>query len=282
MSFRRAPHPELAQLDSFRDHQRIVFITSLIEFPWDCERALEFALFRTFAIPSIGGLLARTGEFTERTQKRYDDTELLIAEFIEDGYDGPRGKRAIARMNRIHARYKIANADSLYTLGTFVCEPKRWLDQFSWRPLMQKERDAVFTFWMEVGKRMHLSDLPETYNDLEAFYEAYERDHFGFHEGAQRVALAARDLILAKYLPEPLQAHGALAVHALMDDPLLEALRLERPPAWLRKLVVAVLKARTKLWAYGPEQRVPTRLTQVPRPTYPRGYTIEALGPKAP
>jgi hypothetical protein len=94
--------------------------------------------------------------------------------------------------------------------------------------------------------------------------------------------LAARDLILAKYLPEPLQAHGALAVHALMDDPLLEALRLERPPAWLRKLVVAVLKARTKLWAYGPEQRVPTRLTQVPRPTYPRGYTIETLGPKAP
>ena len=36
------------------------------EFPWDMNQALSFALFRTYAVPSIGDLLARTGEFTAR------------------------------------------------------------------------------------------------------------------------------------------------------------------------------------------------------------------------
>ncbi|MGV7636901.1 oxygenase MpaB family protein, partial [Mycobacterium kansasii] len=44
------------------------------DFPWDITQALSFALFRTYAVPSIGRLLADTGEFTERVQKRYDDT----------------------------------------------------------------------------------------------------------------------------------------------------------------------------------------------------------------
>ena len=34
------------------------------DFAWDTERAMEFALFRTYAVPAISGLLARTGEFT--------------------------------------------------------------------------------------------------------------------------------------------------------------------------------------------------------------------------
>jgi hypothetical protein len=34
------------------------------EHPWMVRQVLSFALFRTFAVPGIGGLLARTGEFT--------------------------------------------------------------------------------------------------------------------------------------------------------------------------------------------------------------------------
>ena len=83
---------EIAALDAGRDDARIAFLLATCEFPWDTERALEFALFRTDAVPSISGLLAGTGEFERRPRKRYDDTELILAEILENSLDSPRGR----------------------------------------------------------------------------------------------------------------------------------------------------------------------------------------------
>src|SRR3954469_3544567 len=78
---------QIRALDPVRDHQRIVFLSTCCEFPFDTTRALEFALFRTFCVPSISALLDRTGEFANRAQKRYDDTDIIISELMERGYD---------------------------------------------------------------------------------------------------------------------------------------------------------------------------------------------------
>jgi hypothetical protein len=91
MSRRFDRRREIEALDPVRDHQRIYRISMGLEFPWDYKRSLEFALFRTYCVPSISALLAATGEFEHRPQKRYDDTALLIAEMAEHGYDSPRG-----------------------------------------------------------------------------------------------------------------------------------------------------------------------------------------------
>src|SRR3954466_9145110 len=93
------------------------------EFPWDMNQSLGFALFRTYAVPSIGRLLADTGEFTERTQKRYDDTGLLLDAVGEHGLGSDIGRRAIRRVNRMHGMYDISNADLRYVLCTFVVVP---------------------------------------------------------------------------------------------------------------------------------------------------------------
>ena len=87
MRARFARLAEIEALDPVVDHQRIVYLDACYEFPWDLTRSLELALFRTYAVPSVSRLLARTGEFTERAQKRYDDTELLIRNFVDWGYD---------------------------------------------------------------------------------------------------------------------------------------------------------------------------------------------------
>jgi hypothetical protein len=55
-------------------------------------------------VPSIAQLLASTGEFTGAL-KRYDDTDLLISTFAENGYDSAVGRAAIRRMNQIHGRF---------------------------------------------------------------------------------------------------------------------------------------------------------------------------------
>jgi hypothetical protein len=64
---------EIRTLDPEHDCRRIVVLDSFHEFPFDTTRALELALFKTFASPTIAALLDSTGEFRLRGQKRYDD-----------------------------------------------------------------------------------------------------------------------------------------------------------------------------------------------------------------
>lgn len=117
---------QILVLDPVKDNQRIMFLSCRCDFPFSTTRSLELALFRTFVAPSIAGLLDRTGEFGKRTQKRYDDTDLILSEMVEYGYESERGARAIARLNELHGRFRISNADFLYVLSTFVFEPIRW------------------------------------------------------------------------------------------------------------------------------------------------------------
>src|SRR2546423_3916335 len=116
---------QIQALDPERDHQRIVFLSTCYDFPFDTTRSLEFALLRTYCVPSIAALLDRTGEFARRAQKRYDDTDLIVSELMEWGYDSDRGQRALRRMNQLHGRFAIANEDFHYVLSTFVYEPIR-------------------------------------------------------------------------------------------------------------------------------------------------------------
>ncbi len=81
----------IQKLDPEKDDQRIVFLSSRFDFPFDTTRALEFALFRTFCVPRISALLDRTAEFRVRAQKRYDDTDIIVSELMEWGYDSERG-----------------------------------------------------------------------------------------------------------------------------------------------------------------------------------------------
>jgi hypothetical protein len=99
---------EIRRLDPVRDHQRIVFLSTCYDFSFDTTRALEFALFRTFCVPSISELLDRTGEFGKRAQKRYDDTDLIVSELMEWGYESDRGRRALRKMNQLNGCFVVA------------------------------------------------------------------------------------------------------------------------------------------------------------------------------
>ena len=99
-------------MDPVADHRAIYEITTMtLEFPWDITQALGLALFRTYAVPSIGRVLFRTGEFTERVQKRYDDTGLILDLIGEHGFTDGDGLTALRRMNRMHGAYGISNDD---------------------------------------------------------------------------------------------------------------------------------------------------------------------------
>lgn len=120
--------------------------------------SLEFALFKTFALPSVSKLLVSTREFQDHCTRRAEDTELILSEII-DAYpriqnemrrcpiipekeikkQHERRETAIHRLNEIHGKYKISNDDYLYTLVLFLEEPVRWINSWEWRKLDIRE-----------------------------------------------------------------------------------------------------------------------------------------------
>ena len=270
---------EIRTLDPSKDYQRIAYLMATLEFPFDTTRALEFALFRTYAVPAIGCLLAHTREFIDRTQKRYDDTDLILSEIVENGLDSERGKAAFRRMNRLHGHHHpIANDDFLYVLSTFIYEQVRWNARFGWRPFITQERHALYYFWSEAGRRMGIRDIPGTYEAFEEFNIDYERTKFQFTPGGQRVAMATRDLFIGWFLPRWCYPAIRPFIHSLLDDPLREAFQFPKAPAAVTALTRASLNARAVALRFFPERTTPKLRTKQKTITYPAGYRIEDLG----
>jgi hypothetical protein len=268
---------QIAALDAEKDHVQIVYLTGAYEFPWEIQRSLEFALFRTFAVPSIAELLDRTGQFQKAGQKRYDDTSLLIAEISEHGYDSERGRAAIRRMNGLHRRFDISNDDYLYVLSTFIFEPIRWNPILAWRPSSDNEKRANYYFWREIGRRMNIRDIPDSLEAFEAFNIDYERRNFRRTPHTERVGRASLRTF-TDWFPGFLHPLVRSAIYALMDDPLREAFGFPKMPRWYTALLKAGLRLRASIVRVLPKRRTPFSLTTLPNRTYPQGYNIDELG----
>ncbi len=138
--FRSPVLSEILSLDPERDNQRIVFLSTRIDFPFDTVRALELALFRTFGSPRVSSLLDRTAEFQRSAQKHYDDTDIIGSEIMDFGHDSERGRAAIRRMNHLHGRFEIPDEDFLHVLSTFILEPIRFNERYGWRRMSDHEQ----------------------------------------------------------------------------------------------------------------------------------------------
>jgi hypothetical protein len=268
----------IQELDPKKDHIQIAYIILGYEFPWDTVRALEVALMRTYCIPSISQLLNKTGEFIHRPQKRYDDTTIILTEIIKWGYDSARGKKALEKMNAIHRRFKITNADFLYVLSTFIYEPIRWNQRFGWRQMCETEKLGTFYFWQEVGKRMDIANIPETYPEFERYNQEYEKQNFQYSETNQRVGEATRDLFLS-WFPQWMKKPLIPITYTLLDDTILDAFGFEHPTPFLRHTIENILKLRAKILQFFPPRNQPDFVIDHPTRTYPHGYEIDNLDP---
>ncbi|KAF9973356.1 hypothetical protein BGZ73_003407 [Actinomortierella ambigua] len=291
-------------------------ITSSInnfEFPYLNTVSLEFALFKTYAIPSISAILHATKQFTTDCLKRAEDTAFLLLE-INEGHgrnlgrcmrekkvdeaevenDEKRRVAAIERVNFLHSQYNIKQGDYLYTLALFVLEPAAWIDQFEWRPMTQLEKNALLCIWTKQGREMGIQNIPETLEELEAWSEAYEAEHSRFAKSNVAIAHATIDLLLSN-APKSLHPFGYKVVSCLLTDRLRVAFGLPQPPRGLTTVVRGALYLRAffirnfMLPRRYPLVRTALRANEqggyVPQynkwtPLYPQGYKIEELGPK--
>ncbi|MGV9498375.1 oxygenase MpaB family protein [Streptomyces sp. NPDC003642] len=265
-------------MDPYREATEIYRLSVAYEFPWDFARSLELALYRTYAVPSIGRLLAQTAELTDRTQKRYDDTSLLLDAVVEHGFGSEQGRTAIRRINGMHRSYDISDEDMRYVLCTFVVMPKRWIDAYGWRRMSRHETVAAVVHYRTLGRHMGIKDIPETYEEFETCLDDYEAAHFAWDEDARRVSDATLDL-MASWYPRPLAPLLRTTTLALLDDSLLEAFRYTPPSALTRAWVRRAVRLRGRAVRLLPPRSAPHFARQNREiKGYPNGYELADLG----
>lgn len=263
------------KLDPEHDNEEIVKWMVLDTWRFDLVRATEIALLKTFAFPEISKILVDSGEFIKRPQKRYDDTDLLLATFIENGHSTVAGIEAIKRINRMHSKHPITNHQMLYVLATFVVEPLVWNQQFGWKAFHEKEKQALFHFWIAVGRRMGIQDMPKTLDEMLAYHESYEVERMIYHENNAKLYWGVLATV-ARMMPFPLGRITPQMLAALMSTRLCSAFNIRPASPLSRSLVRGVLRLRgfaASLLPLKPEYR-----TKLKRPTYPNGFTTKTLG----
>lgn len=125
---------------------------------------------------------------------------------------------------------------------------------------------------------MNIKDIPEEYETLESFNRAYEDEHFRFTVANQRVGTATREMFV-RWFPRLAAPVVRSAIHALLDDRLLDAFGFPRANPVMRWLVPASLRWRARLARWLPARCRPQLRTEMRRSLYPEGYEIESLGP---
>ena len=212
-----------------------------LEFPFTLEKSLQFALFRTYGIPTISKLLVQTSQFSAESTatKRYADTVLLIAEFMGYHPTSPRSIEAIGRMNYIHSQYQksgqILDDDLLYTLALFAGEQVRWVDKYEWRKLEDFEKCAIGTFWKAIGDAMGIPfkklksgsegwvDGLQWFEEIDEWSAEYERSFMVPDKNNQKTADQTVAILLFS-IPRFAKGVGRKIVSALMDERLRTAM----------------------------------------------------------
>lgn len=243
--------------DAFRIQQIILEL----EFPFTFEKALQFALFRTYGIPTVSKLLVGTSQLSsaDSAPKRYVDTVILIQEFMGHAPTSKRTLEAVSRMNYLHSVYQKAGQllddDMLYTLALFAREPARWINQYEWRQLEDFERCAIGTFWKSIGDAMNIgyeklksgkdgwTDGLHWLEEIEEWAEEYEKK-FMQPNINNKITAEQTVAVLLWNVPSAMKGIGKHLVSALMDDRLRTAMMYPKPPQFYFGLVSTMFAVR--------------------------------------
>lgn len=289
--------PSFSDMTS-QESWEILKLVSDAEFPSLFEKALQFALFRTYGIPTIAKLLQRTGQLTEsqNVAKRYADTTVILAEMYANTTTDNRSVEAYARLNYLHGHYrkqgKISNDDMLFTLGLFMNCPVKWINQYEWRQLTPMEVCALATFHKEMGDAMHISYdvLPSSktgwrdglhfYEELDAWSEAYEKKHMVPNEDCFETAMATKTLFLST-LPAFCRPLVDQLISAALDDRVREAIMFKPAHPAVQAAFDTFMGVRKYLLRYLalPRFTFPNRLSKDESPEGRRWVEIWGIQP---
>jgi hypothetical protein len=216
---------------------------------------------------------------TRKSDATFSTTALLVAEFMQHGYDSERGKFAIDHINHIHSFYKIENDDFLFVLSTFIFQPIRWIDTYGRRKTLPNEREALYQFFKAVGERMHIHDIPPSSDAFEQWLNDYHAQHVMLAETNTEVGNATVNIVKG-WIPFFAKPFVFPVMKCLLDDDMLQALGYAKPPAALRAFVKGAMRLRALALRKLTFRKYPSFFTTLKNRTYPKGYEMQELGPE--
>ncbi|KAJ2998401.1 hypothetical protein NUW58_g326 [Xylaria curta] len=240
------------------------------QFPSVFSAAIFFALFKTYSIPSISGLLVTTRQFgrpgdIQATSKRAADTSVLLTNMMMRPPGSSLAKLAVARTNYFHNIYRrtgrISNDDMLYTLSLFTLQPMRWTAMYDWRPLSDMERCAIATCFKVWGEDLQISyealpshsrgwtDGLHWLEELDAWSQEYEERHVEASDTNAEVVNATRELVLCQ-IPKSLHRVVWGVVAILLGPRVQKAMRIPDPPLGLESAFNLMITIRKYILRY--------------------------------
>ncbi|KAJ5682260.1 hypothetical protein N7462_005425 [Penicillium macrosclerotiorum] len=241
--YRKYPYTTRESMAKMTDDEAFEIQKSVaqLEFPFMFVKSLQFALFRTYGIPTISHVLTKTSQFSnpETSLKRYTDTSALVQEMVGNSPTSQRAYLGLARTRFLHSGYRasgtILDSDMLYTLALFALQPIHFIASFEWRALSDLERCAIGTFWKSVGDGLGISydalpsgrtgftDGLHWLDELAVWSDAYEvRCMLPDPKNRQTADQTTR--VLVYMLPKVLHPIGLQFVSFMMDDRLRKAM----------------------------------------------------------
>ncbi|GAC69856.1 oxygenase MpaB family protein [Gordonia soli] len=252
----RAIRQRIAALDPVQDNEEITHLSLEVRYgdAVFAHAAYTVAFARQMAIPSIARIVHRTGtgDMMHDVRRRNDDTLLFFGEILRQGHSSAHGRSVIDRMEAIHSRFGITDADKLYTLASLALEPDRIAGQLGLDIFSESERIARFHFWRAVGEYMGL-DVPTTRDEFLSWTLDYEAG-YEYTDGGRAVVDQLFVDWRSRWFPRPVAGLADPVLLALFDSRLRRMHHLPDPGASATRSVARIVRAQLALQAARPHR----------------------------
>ncbi|KAF9991731.1 hypothetical protein BGZ80_002544 [Entomortierella chlamydospora] len=269
--FARSWRKQLEELDPKKPNDTDLIIKHVVgyDYPLEMFLALNFCFYRTFCSPTIAGVYRNTGAIANTADKRACDTDLLMHIWMDYGLDSELGKSSYLHLNKIHGLHatKTRNVDFVFVLCCLVVDAIQFTNDYGWKKLHSKEKQAIWEFYHRVGERMELKDIPNSLEECIAFVDKYTEDNRSARVSKDGVALTKviTDLVCEwYYLAPPFLCRIAASVLLYQMGPTFHSkLGLEKPSIFSFALINSALWVRKQILRLTPPRTIPYKLSDV-------------------
>lgn len=232
---------EIEQLDPEVDSEQIVRLTSCLLLP---KSLLLVHLFYTigfirFAGPPVSADSVDrhgTGMLYEHGLRRADETMLHLFLWVDDGVSGTTAIESLDHVRNWHSgvarNWPMPQHTFQHSAAVFTLIYDRLLRRIAGAPgLSENERRAQLIHWRIVSERLGVTDIPDTWQEMEDLLESYEHGpEFAYSEAGRRLAEALIEQFATRWFPRPLHWFGRRLVLAFSEEHVIDTLGIKRPP----------------------------------------------------
>ena len=177
--------------------------------------------------------------------------------WLENDINHPHVQNSLAHVRRIHdalgKSWEMRQEAFLHALASFTLLVDNFLIRIlDTEPLGEQERQALLKQFQQIGEHLGIVNIPQTWQAMQQYQDEYEKsDYMGYSVEGKNVAESLIDQFVNRWFSKFLYQQGRWLVIALLEDHIIDALRLGRPPIMftrsIRLSIRAFIQAKHKI-----------------------------------